>query len=456
MKKYFNKTSMIFLLLFALSVQECDSDDEPFSIIMAALSNFPSNLGKYPNDQNGFTIISVGENGKIIARAGRPPADWMEVESGTTHDLNFVKTYSYPFYSIACVVGDSGTVLYSKDRGQTWENLSITSLTQNLYGLNFIDYDYNINKALIIACGESGVVYRSYISTDTVWTWEQVNTPTTQRLNSITSWLGLYLVAGDNGTILRSTDHGQHWEDKSVGGGNLNRIVIDEFQIFPTRAWIVGDSGKIYRTTDIGVTWELKNSGTAENLYDLSFRTSYEGVAVGAKGVVKYTTDAGSSWNDDPELSSITKRDIISIAGVDTVTATAITMNNYSRNKKIKKSQGTDTTFIITVSSEPFVNVHYEENSIPSQFILEQNYPNPFNPSTKISWQLPEGSNVKLKVFDLLGREVATLVDEYRQAGSYDVEFNQASSIKNPASGVYYYQLKAGNLIETKKMILLK
>jgi hypothetical protein len=438
MKKYFNKTSMIFLLLFALSVQECDSDDEPFSIIMAALSNFPSNLGKYPNDQNGFTIISVGENGKIIARAGRPPADWMEVESGTTHDLN------------------SGTVLYSKDRGQTWENLSITSLTQNLYGLNFIDYDYNINKALIIACGESGVVYRSYISTDTVWTWEQVNTPTTQRLNSITSWLGLYLVAGDNGTILRSTDHGQHWEDKSVGGGNLNRIVIDEFQIFPTRAWIVGDSGKIYRTTDIGVTWELKNSGTAENLYDLSFRTSYEGVAVGAKGVVKYTTDAGSSWNDDPELSSITKRDIISIAGVDTVTATAITMNNYSRNKKIKKSQGTDTTFIITVSSEPFVNVHYEENSIPSQFILEQNYPNPFNPSTKISWQLPEGSNVKLKVFDLLGREVATLVDEYRQAGSYDVEFNQASSIKNPASGVYYYQLKAGNLIETKKMILLK
>jgi len=87
-------------------------------------------------------------------------------------------------------------------------------------------------------------------------------------------------------------------------------------------------------------------------------------------------------------------------------------------------------------------------------YSLSQNYPNPFNPSTIISYQLPKACNVTLKVFDVLGREVATLVDEYRNAGSYDVEF----SIENLelSTAIYFYQLKAGEFVETKKMLLLK
>jgi hypothetical protein len=95
-------------------------------------------------------------------------------------------------------------------------------------------------------------------------------------------------------------------------------------------------------------------------------------------------------------------------------------------------------------------------NNLLSDFTLYQNYPNPFNPSTKISWQSPIGSWQILKVFDVLGREVATLVDEYRDAGSYEVEFNLASSMKNPTSGIYFYQLKVGEFVEGKKMLLLK
>ena len=103
-----------------------------------------------------------------------------------------------------------------------------------------------------------------------------------------------------------------------------------------------------------------------------------------------------------------------------------------------------------------FTDVDDELNLIPTEYKLEQNYPNPFNPSTIISYQLPVAGNVTLKVFDVLGREVATLVNEEKAAGSYKVEFNSASSIKNPASGVYFYQLKAGNYIDTKKMMFLK
>lgn len=87
-----------------------------------------------------------------------------------------------------------------------------------------------------------------------------------------------------------------------------------------------------------------------------------------------------------------------------------------------------------------------------SDFILAQNYPNPFNPSTIISWQSPRGSWQTIKVYDLLGRVVATLVDEYKPAGSYAVDFD-ASKL---SSGVYLYRLQAGNNIQTRKMALIK
>jgi|WetSurMetagenome_2_1015567.scaffolds.fasta_scaffold09849_2 hypothetical protein len=100
------------------------------------------------------------------------------------------------------------------------------------------------------------------------------------------------------------------------------------------------------------------------------------------------------------------------------------------------------------------------EVKAPMVFSLEQNYPNPFNPTTKISWQSPVSSWQTLKVYDVLGNEVAVLVNEYRYAGSYEVEFSVTSgpesSIKNLASGIYFYRLNAGDYVETKKMTLMK
>ncbi len=111
--------------------------------------------------------------------------------------------------------------------------------------------------------------------------------------------------------------------------------------------------------------------------------------------------------------------------------------------------------FVITIYDSP-INVD-EKNLVVNNFILYQNYPNPFNPSTKISWQSPVSSHQTLKVFDALGNEVATLVDEYKPAGKYEVEFNVAQvSGLEPASGVYFYQLKAGEFTSSKKMIMIK
>jgi hypothetical protein len=109
------------------------------------------------------------------------------------------------------------------------------------------------------------------------------------------------------------------------------------------------------------------------------------------------------------------------------------------------------------------VGVEDEETPIATEFKLEQNYPNPFNPSTKIKFTIPSVETTRrvvfttLKVYDVLGNEIATLVNEEKPAGEYEVTFDSHSGeVRNLVSGIYFYQLKAGNFIQTKKMILLK
>ena len=96
--------------------------------------------------------------------------------------------------------------------------------------------------------------------------------------------------------------------------------------------------------------------------------------------------------------------------------------------------------------------VGIKDFSVPTEYILYQNFPNPYNPTTTIKYQIPELSFVTLKIYDVLGNEIVTLINEEKPIGSYEVEFD-ASSL---SSGVYSYKLQAGNFIETKKMILLK
>jgi hypothetical protein len=129
--------------------------------------------------------------------------------------------------------------------------------------------------------------------------------------------------------------------------------------------------------------------------------------------------------------------------------------------------QGSDALNSVTIAKQQsqFTHQFYQSNfddnlvsaeeeiaNIPTEYILYQNYPNPFNPSTKISWQSPVNSHQTLKVYDVLGNEVVTLVNEFKSTGSYEIDFN-ASSL---SSGIYFYKLQAGSFVQTKKMILLK
>jgi hypothetical protein len=137
------------------------------------------------------------------------------------------------------------------------------------------------------------------------------------------------------------------------------------------------------------------------------------------------------------------------VAGASAYHFCKIEINNETLHFTAIKSSGEIIDTFSIVNS--LVNVNSEKNLIAKSFVLENAYPNPFNPSTMIEYYIPENSFVTLKVFDILGNEVATLVNEIKNPGNYEVEFSAAGL----PSGVYFYSLQAGDFVQTKKMILL-
>ena len=157
---------------------------------------------------------------------------------------------------------------------------------------------------------------------------------------------------------------------------------------------------------------------------------------------------------------------------LDTVVQTDTTLQLYNlqhnklyywRVRPLNQYGSGQWSTVFGFKTEPATRIN-DESNLPEKFQLVQNYPNPFNPSTKISWQSPVGSWQTLKVYDVLGNEVTTLVDEFRDAGRYEIEFQSALGNRQLASGIYFYRLQVvvpstssgQGFIETRKMILMK
>ena len=168
----------------------------------------------------------------------------------------------------------------------------------------------------------------------------------------------------------------------------------------------------------------------------------------------------GTVYNSPSSSTSVIESNLITATAID---QTIIDVNYILRVDVTDSRSYTATAqFSITASGiTPKVDGHSNgkditsknlEKDIPTTYGLAQNYPNPFNPSTTIYYQLPKDGFISLKVFDIVGNEVKTLVNGYRSAGNYSINFDAS----NLSSGIYFYQIKTNNYFAVKKMMLLK
>jgi hypothetical protein len=174
------------------------------------------------------------------------------------------------------------------------------------------------------------------------------------------------------------------------------------------------------------------------------------GTMITAKTSTGVVCGAGEVWADGKfGLMSIYKDDGETevVEGAREGEEVTLYLGDYRVSKTIKWTKFGD----VINFSEVATGIA-ELSPMPIEYALHQNYPNPFNPSTMIRYQLPKSSLVTLKVFDMLGREVATLVNEQKEAGYYEIQWNA----KTCASGVYFYMIRAGEYNKTMKLLLVK
>jgi photosystem II stability/assembly factor-like uncharacterized protein len=403
--------------------------------------------------------IAVGERGYILETTNGGK-DWSYPPShyfSTIFDIQFlndnvgwvVSTNDYPY---------SSDIKRTTDGGRTWEIKK-----SNVYG-EFKSLDFlNVNLGWIVGryifkAVDDSIGIPQYTDS-TLWLYS------VDFIDSLSGW-----TAGFDGRILKTTDSGENWFD--LNSGTKNTLTGIQF-LNKNIGWVVGELGTIRETTDGGETWNSIFNPDSTNFTDLAFVNENEGWVSGIG--IKHTSDGGVTWeqqyNELSSFHSITFIDEnIGYAAGDggLIIKTTNGGKDWIDQKRMIDGRLWSINFLdantgwvagqqgtVLKTSDgggSFVIENQQIKPIPNGYSISQNYPNPFNPTTVINYQIPQQGFVTLKIFDVLGREVVTLVNEKKPAGGYKVSFNAVDL----ASGVYIYRMKVNDFIESKKMILLR
>jgi len=240
-----------------------------------------------------------------------------------------------------------------------------------------------------------------------------------------------------SGGVQLSTNNGASWTHINTGlTDHVSLLAISDRNLFA-----VSNYGGVARSTDNGLTWSAINNGFfGDSTSNYSFGVNalialdtllFSGTNYG----VFLSSNWGATWNQaDNGLTDIDIRSL-AICGTNLFAGTPSGVWRRPLTEMI-----------------PTLIVNRFPDNLPTHVVLEQNYPNPFNPSTVVKYQLAKNSIVTINVYDVLGREVKTLVNEWQIAGNHSFTFNAS----NLPSGMYFYRIQAGGNSETKKLLLLK
>jgi photosystem II stability/assembly factor-like uncharacterized protein len=383
----------------------------------------------------------------------------------------------------AIAIGDRNAILRTTDAGENWINETIIlSATFHWNSISFSDK-----------------LYGTIVGNQTIWrttnggiNWINCVIESNKKFFSVYQmseseiWVG-----ADSGYLFHSNDSGQTWTSKKIGAWEIRDFFyyrgfiqgiygITIFALTPHSicrynnvddvewsedtldlmlgfgsemfhaeyckgggdGFIVGVSGDkrylpiIFRGDQWGFTWNSVGPSNIEDgiLYDVSAPSANIIYTCGTNGMILKTVDGGDNWS---QCQSTTYHSLKSIFFFDNKRGFAV---------------GDSGTILYTGNGGDIAVDVKEQFETPLKFEIKQNYPNPFNPTTIFSFSLPSKEFASLKVYDLLGREVATLVDEERSAGEHFVQWNASSF----SSGIYIYRLEARKFVETKKLLLMK
>ena len=368
------------------------------------------------------TKIFAGTNGNGVFRSADNGTNWIDVSTGLM----------CPFVQSLAV---SGNNLFVAASGQFDFGVFISNVNGSNWQVAntpFKDFSEMIKNDTNLFAGTSGGVF---LSTNHGTSWIEVSTglPDTCNVTAL-AFSSTNLFAGTKNGIFFSTNNGTNWIERNNSLSNtcVTSLAVSGSNIFAATA------GGIFLSTNNGTSW-TKTNFTNTNL--ISITLTGTNLFACTEDSIFISTNNGASWDEvNSGLTNIKMIYNLAVSGTNLFAGT-----NGGMWKRPLSEMITDVKGVL---------------ELPKEFVLYQNYPNPFNPTTIIKYSIPtmvdakiaSSTIVELKVYNILGKEVATLVNEKKPTGIYEVTWNAA----NMSSGVYFYQLKSGSYSETKKMILLR
>lgn len=378
----------------------------------------PQNSGTFVDLEDVFFVNAdtgwvVGYNG-IIKKTINGGNTWTTQTSGIYErltDIYFLNSNK------GWIAGSNGTLLYTNNGGENWH-------PQLIHTSSWINAVFFINDTIgWIGCDSDTLVLKTIDGGNSwfvsfIYHWSDLIV-SMGFFTENDGW-GIFL----NG-IMKTVDGGANWSYYESSDFNNHA----GFFLNDTLGWVTGSGGN-YKTTDGGNTWDEMELYGGNDIYFIDQNTGW----LAGFGVA-HTTDGGLNW----QVQDIPVDDIFtSLFFIDYTTGWIVGYNG--------------TILKTTTGGASSIQENTQEHSIPVQYSLSQNFPNPFNPSTTIYYSLPKSDNVKLKIYDLLGKEIVSLVNDYQTAGEYEITWQQ----KGLSSGIYFYRLQAGDFSETKKLIFRK
>ena len=390
---------------------------------------------------------------------------WFVQQTGTTKEILSI---SFMDKDTGIIVGRGGLMLRTINGGSNWTPINIGVNDTVIHGVQFTDantvyaiYYDNVIKSTnsginwsIVCNGTNGYLleYLSFANNDSGAVVGTGNAKVTT--NGGESWQQMYFSGGfvkglfmtknadiyvsgfttippyyTTGWLLKSTNFGSNFSTLySFPQVSMGNMYFDGNKY----GYVVLSGNSLYKSTNNGISWNpLQLSGA---INDLFFCDSCIGYVSTNKDSIYKTSNCGQSF-------------ALQRPGTQTVFRTMFFINEMTG-----WAAGANGVLIKTINGGAVIGLQIISTNVPYNYSLSSNYPNPFNPQTKIKFDVPKASFTKLIIYDLLGREVAELVNEELKPGTYEADWDGS----NFSSGVYFYKIISEGFVETKKMVLMK